>query len=195
MFSNSFNESYRGSPPWDIGRPQAEFVKLAENGEIHGRILDVGCGTGENAIFLSQFGTEVWGIDSASRAIEKAKLKAHERKAKVRFMVGNAFRLDELGTKFDTVVDCGLFHIFSDEQRPLFTKSLRSAMETHGTYFMLAFSTKEPTNWGGPRRVSEEEIRDVFRQGWKINFIKDCRIETNLHSEGGKGLLSSITVA
>ena len=195
MFPNSFNESYRGSPPWDIGRPQTEFVKLAENGEIHGRILDVGCGTGENAIFLSQFGTEVWGIDSASRAIEKAKLKAQERRARVRFLVGNAFRLDELGTKFDTIVDCGLFHIFSDEERPLFTKSLRSAMEIHGTYFMLAFSTKEPTNWGGPRRVSEEEIRDVFRQGWKINYIKDCRIETNLHPEGGKGLLSSITVA
>lgn len=194
MYS-SFNESYRGSPPWDIGRPQPEFVKLAENGEILGRVLDVGCGTGENAIFLSHFGTEVWGIDSASLAIEKAKLKAQERRARVRFLVGNAFRLDELRTKFDTVVDCGLFHIFSDEERSLFTRSLRSAMETHGTYFMLAFSTKEPTNWGGPRRVSEEEIRDVFRQGWKINYIKDCRIETNLHPEGGKGLLSSITVA
>ena len=194
MYS-SFNESYRGSPPWDIGRPQPEFVKLAENGEILGRVLDVGCGTGENAIFLSQFGTEVWGIDSASLAIEKAKLKAQERRARVRFLVGNAFRLDELGTKFDTVVDCGLFHIFSDQERVLFTKSLRSAMEIHGTYFMLAFSTKEPTNWGGPRRLSEEEIRDVFRQGWKINYVKDCRIETNLHPEGGKGLLSSITVA
>ena len=195
MFSSSFNESYRGSPPWDIGRPQPEFVKLAEKGEIHGRILDVGCGTGENSIFLSQFGTEAWGIDSAPLAIQKAKLKAQERRAKVRFMVGDVFRLDELGTKFDTVVDSGLFHIFPDEERPLFAKSLRSAMEIHGTYFMLAFSTKEPTNWGGPRRVSEEEVRDVFRKGWKINYIKDCRIETNFHPEGGRGLLSSITVA
>ena len=191
----SFNESYRGSPPWDIARPQSEFVKLAQNGEIRGRVLDVGCGTGENAIFLSKFGTEVWGIDSASLAIQKAKQKAKERGARVKFLVGDAFRLDELGTKFDTVVDCGLFHIFSDEERPLFAKSLGSAMPTHGTYFMLAFSTKEPTDWGGPRRVSEEEIRDVFRLGWNINYIKDCRIETKLHSEGGKGLLSSITVS
>ena len=169
-------------------------MKLAQNGEIHGKVLDVGCGTGENAIFLSQLGTEVWGIDSASLAIEKAKQKAQQRGAKVRFMVGDAFRLDELRTKFDTIVDCGLFHIFSNEERPLFTKSLRSVMATQGTYFMLAFSTKEPTNWGGPRRVSEEEIRNVFGHGWKINYVKDCKIETNFHSQGGKGLLSSITV-
>lgn len=193
MYS-SFNESYRGSPPWDIGHPQPEFVKLAKNGEIHGKVLDIGCGTGENAIFLSQFGTEAWGIDSAPLAIEKAKQKAQQRGAKVRFMVGDAFHLDRLGTQFDTVVDCGLFHIFSDGERSLFTKSLRSVMETHGTYFMLAFSTKEPTNWGGPRRLSEEEIRNVFRHGWKINYIKDCKIETNVHPQGGNGLLSSITV-
>ena len=192
MYS-SFNESYRGSPPWDIGRPQSEFVRIAQDGEIHGQVLDVGCGTGENAIFLSQYGTEVWGIDSARLAIEKAKQKAQQRAVKVRFIVGDAFRLDQLGTKFDTVVDCGLFHIFSDEERPLFTKSLRSTMETRGTYFMLAFSTKEPTNWGGPRRLSEEEIRNVFRLGWRINYIKDCKIETNVHPHGGKGLLSSIT--
>ena len=193
MYS-SFNESYRGSPPWDIGRPQEEFVRLARNGEIHGRVLDVGCGTGENAIFFSQFGTEVWGIDAAPLAIEKAKLKAKERGASVKFLVADALRLDGLGTRFDTITDCGLFHTFPDEQRALFIKSLRSAMEKHGTYIMLAFSTKEPTDWGGPRRVSEEEIRDVFRQGWKINYVKESRIETNFHPEGGKGLLSSITV-
>lgn len=189
-----FNDSYQGSPPWDIGKPQAEFVKLAEDGEIHGRILDVGCGTGENSIFLSRYGTETWGIDSASLAIEKAKLKAQERGAKVNFLVGDAFRLDKLGTKFDTIVDCGLFHIFSDKERPLFTKSVRSALEANGTYFMLAFSTKEPPGWGGPRRVSEEEIREVFKRGWKVNYIRDCRLETNLHPKGAKGLLSSITM-
>lgn len=170
-------------------------MKLAQNGEIHGKILDIGCGTGENVIFLSKFGTEAWGIDSASLAIEKAKVKAREREVKIKFLVGDAFRLDELRTKFDTVVDCGLFHIFSDEERTLFTKSLRSAMETRGTYFMLAFSTKEPTEWGGPRRLSEEEIRNVFRHGWKINYVRACTIETNLHPQGGKGLLSSITVS
>ncbi len=193
MHHPPFNESYRGSPPWDIGRPQAEFVRLARNGEIRGRVLDVGCGTGENAIFFSEFGTEVWGIDVASVAIEKAKRKARERGAKVRFLVADALHLGRLGAKFDTISDCGLFHTFSDEERSLFAESLRSAMENHGSYFVLCFSTKEPTGWGGPRRVSEEEIRGVFRRGWTINYIKEARIETKFHQDAGKGLLSSIS--
>jgi hypothetical protein len=49
----SFNEAYRGNPPWDIGRPQAEFVKIAKQGEIRGRVLGIGCGTGENAFFFA----------------------------------------------------------------------------------------------------------------------------------------------
>ena len=168
-------------------------MTLVQNGEIRGRVLDVGCGTGENAIFFSRFGTEVWGIDFVPLAIQKAKQKAQARGARVRFLVANALHLGRLRTRFDTITDCGLFHGFSNRERSLFTKSLRSAIEKDGTYFMLCFSAKEPADWGGPRRVSEEEIREVFRRGWKINYVKDCRIETNFHPEGGKGLISSIT--
>ncbi len=109
-------------------------------------------------------------------------------------MVSDALDLGRLKTRFDTITDCGLFHTFSDEERSLFTTSLRSAIEKGGTYFMLCFSTREPTVWGGPRRVSEEEIRGVFRRGWRIDYVKEARIETNFHPEGGKGLLSSITL-
>lgn len=189
-----FNESYRGTPPWDIGRPQAEFVRLAESGQIHGKVLDVGCGTGENAIYFSQFGTDVWGVDSAPLAIDKARRKAEARGARVRFEVEDALHLERLGAKFDAVTDCGLFHAFTDRERSLFVESLRSAMEEHGTYFMLCFSTKEPTDWGGPRRVSEGEIRSSFKRGWKINYVKDASIETAFHEGGGRGLLSSISI-
>ena len=192
---SSFNDSYLDTPPWDIGRPQAEFVRLAENGEIRGRVLDVGCGTGENAIFFSRYGKETFGIDSAPRAIEKAKLKAQQHGSNVSFLVADAFSLDSLGTRFDTITDCGLFHTFSDPQRALFEKSLRSAIEDNGTYFILCFSTREPTDWGGPRRVSEGEIRGVFKTGWRINYIKEARFETNLHPAGGKALLSSISAS
>ena len=71
-----FNESYKGTPPWDLDRPQAEFIRLANDGKIRGRVLDVGCGTGENAIFFAGLGLEVLGIDGAPLAIEKAKRKA-----------------------------------------------------------------------------------------------------------------------
>lgn len=188
-----FNESYRGIPPWDIGHPQAEFVTLAEEGKIQGRVLDIGCGTGENALFFAGRGLEVWGLDAAPLAIEKAKAKATERGLSATFVVGDALNLESLGKKFDTITDSGLFHVFTDEQRVLFVKSLKSALNSGGTYFVLCFSDKEPAGWGGPRRVSEKEIRETFKKGWEIDWIREARFESNFHEEGGHTLLSSIT--
>jgi len=62
---NFFNSAYKGIPPWDIGRPQKEIIRLAEDGEINGTVLDAGCGTGENALYLANLGFEVWGVDAA----------------------------------------------------------------------------------------------------------------------------------
>jgi SAM-dependent methyltransferase len=189
----AFNESYRGSPPWDIGHPQAEFVRLAKEGEIKGKILDVGCGTGENAMLFAGLGLEVWGVDAAPLAIEKAKRKAADRGAKATFDVRDALRLKEIPTKFDTITDSGLFHIFPDRQRVIFAQSLHWALNTGGTYFMLCFSDKEPTGWGGPRRVSKEEIRTTFKEGWRVDWIRAARLETKFHDGGGRAWLSSIT--
>ncbi len=81
----------------------------------------------------------------------------------------------------------------SDEERERFTRSLNSAIEPGGTYLMLCFSEKEPIDWGGPRRVTMEEIRKTFQEGWKVNYIKDARFETAYHTDGGRGWLSSLT--
>jgi SAM-dependent methyltransferase len=187
-----FNEAYRGSPPWDIGRPQAEFVRVAREGGIRGRVLDVGCGTGENAIFFAGLASEAWGVDLAPLAIQKARAKALERKAQVKFEVGDALRLEKLGRKFDTVTDCGLFHTFSDEERKRFVESLGKALESTGTYHMLCFSDTEPEDWGGPRRVSRDEITGSFGRGWKVNYIREARFSTSFNDEGGRAWLTSV---
>jgi len=191
--ASSFDEAYRGSPPWDIGRPQAEFVRVASEGGIRGRVLDVGCGTGENAIFFAGVGHEAWGLDSAPRAIAKAKRKAAGRTAKVKFVLGDALRLDRLGQRFDTITDCGLFHVFSDDDRTVFVKSLKSALNRSGSYVMLCFSDREPAGWGGPRRVSREEIGKAFASGWKIDYVRDARFSTTFNDAGGRAWLSSIS--
>jgi 2-polyprenyl-3-methyl-5-hydroxy-6-metoxy-1,4-benzoquinol methylase len=189
---NFFNSAYKDIPPWDIGRPQKEFIRLAEDGEINGRVLDVGCGTGENALYLAHLGFEVWGIDGAPSAIKKAKEKAKERGIKVNFLVGDALKLQSLQNKFDTVIDCGLFHVFTDEERPIFDASLSSVLPPGGRYFMLCFSEHEPGSHG-PRRVTQSEIRDTFSKGWKINYIREAEFETMFDAEGVKAWLSSIT--
>ena len=187
-----FNSAYEGTPPWDIGRPQKEIIRIAEDGEIGGRVLDAGCGTGENALYLAGLGFDVWGIDTVPSAIKKAKDKAKKRGTIVNFLVSEALKLQSLKNKFDTIIDCGLFHVFSDEERPLYAESLSSALHPGGNYFMLCFNENEPGSYG-PRRATQAEIRATFSKGWKINYIREAELETTFSAEGVKAWLSSIT--
>ena len=187
-----FESAYKGTPPWDIGRPQKEFVELMRRGEIEGTVLDIGCGTGENALFFAGEGYEVWGIDSAPLAIQKAREKAAGRGLPVHFLVMNALELPRLGRKFDTATDSGLFHTLSDEDRPVFVDALATVLSPGGRYFMLCFSDLEPPGYG-PRRVTEREIRESFRDGWTINYIRPTTFESRTRAVGPRAWLSSIS--
>jgi 2-polyprenyl-3-methyl-5-hydroxy-6-metoxy-1,4-benzoquinol methylase len=187
-----FNAAYKGTPPWDIGRPQKEFVDLVRRGEITGSVLDIGCGTGEHALLFASEGHEVWGIDSAPRAIEKAKEKAAERGLHVHFLVMNALELSTIGRTFDTATDSGLFHTLSDADRPVFVENLAAVLRPGGKYFMLCFSDLEPPGYG-PRRITKEEIRESFRDGWTINYIRAAAFESRTRPEGPRAWLSSIS--
>lgn len=186
-----FDASYRGMPPWEIGRPQKEFVDLARRGELAGSILDIGCGTGENALFFAGEGHEVWGIDSSPLAIRKAEKKAGERGLPVRFLVMDARDTVRLGRKFDTVTDSGFFHTLSDENRLLFADSLSAVLPHGGRYFMLCFSEQEPGGYG-PRRVTAAEIRATFRTGWTVRYIRPAVFESSTRAAGSRAWFSSI---
>ena len=187
----SFSEAYKGTPPWDIGRPQPAFVRLAEEGAIRGDVLDAGCGTGENALHLAALGHSVVGIDVTPAAIERARVKAEQRGHHVQFLAADALRLDALGRIFDTVIDSGLFHVFSDEDRARYVESLARAVREGGRAFILCFSDREPGDWG-PRRVTERELRDAFRNGWELERLVPERLETNLGTEGVDGGLAMV---
>ena len=152
-----FEKAYDGQPPWEIEGPQPEIVRLAEAGGIQGVVLDVGCGTGENALYLAARGLDVWGIDFVPKAIERAREKALKRGLGVHFQVGDALKLEVLGRTFDTVIDSGLFHTFGDEERSVFVRGLARVVQPGGVGFILCFSDQEPPGQG-PRRVSREEI-------------------------------------
>src|SRR5207253_5791088 len=144
----SWNSEYMGSPPWDIGRPQPDFVRLAEAGELAGQVLDVGCGTGEQVMLAATHGAQAMGVDIAELAIQRAREKAEERAIPATFQVADAMHLDRLGRQFDVITDSGLFHVFSDDQRPAFVTSLRSALRPGGMYYMMCFSDRQPGDWG-----------------------------------------------
>ncbi len=193
MGSEIFEEMYKGIPPWEIDGPQSEIVHLAELGEIRSLVLDVGCGTGENTLYLAGIGFEVVGIDIVPAAVEKALSKAKERSLAALFLVSDALKLDDLHRRFNTVIDSGFFHVLPDKKRPFFVKSLASALKLGGSYLMMCFNEHEPGSWG-PRRVTRAEIQESFRRGWLINYIREAKFDTNLGSKKCNAWLCSITL-
>ena len=178
MPAEDFALVYEGHPPWDIGRPQGAFRCLVEAGEVQGAVLDVGCGTGENALYLAGRGLAVTGVDAVAVAVDRAAAKARRRRLDARFEVGDALQLETLGAVFDTVVDSGLFHSFDDDERLRFRDSLAAVLRPGGRYFMLCFSELE-TGDGGPRRVTQGEIHEVFDgHGFAVRRIDPALLET-----------------
>jgi ubiquinone/menaquinone biosynthesis C-methylase UbiE len=175
-----WDEAYKGTPQWDVGHPQPVFQALINGGEIKpGRALDIGCGRGENAIMLAMNGCDITGIDLVEDAISDAKAKAIERLVKVNFIVGDVLQLDRffMDGEFDIVIDSGLFHVMTDEERPVFVQQVHRVLKAGGKYFMLCFSDKEPEGYG-PRRVSKAEIEHTFMPLFNIIYIKDTAFDS-----------------
>jgi cyclopropane fatty-acyl-phospholipid synthase-like methyltransferase len=164
------------SAPWDIGRPQAAFVGLADAGDIRSPVLDSGCGTGEHALMLAARGHEVVGIDLSPTAIERARHKAAERGVQARFEVGDVLDLAALKRRFATIVDNGVFHVFDDEDRARYVGSLAKAIEPGGVLHLMCFSEHTP-GVTGPRRVTQAELRQAFSDGWQVERIEAAEIE------------------
>lgn len=175
---NFFSSVYKGNPPWDIGHTQPVFKRLAKILPSQSKVLDVGCGTGENILFFAKMGFESTGIDFISEAIDKAITKAKERNLNAKFYVMNALELSRLNQKFNFIIDSGLFHTFSDSERLLFKYSLSKVIFTKGIYYMLCFSDREHSRFG-PRRISKEEIYDTFNGDWKVISIEPEDFESN----------------
>ena len=160
--------------PWDIGRPQRAFVEHA--GAIGRRVLDVGCGTGDLAIWLAEQGRSVTGVDFLPQPLEQARRKAAACGVAVNFLEMDALAIGAIPERFDAVTDCGLFHTFDDASRTAYVDALGRLLEPGAKLFLLCFSDAEPGTHG-PRRVGVEELRRTFARGWEIERIDPSRFE------------------
>ena len=167
-------------------------MRLASAGRFSGAVLDAGCGTGENALHVASLGLSVLGVDVAETALAIAREKACARGIKVEFAAADAFKLECLRRKFDTVLDCGLFHTFDGDERPRYAASLGSVTEHNGTLYVLCFSDIGPDI--GPHPISQEELRAPFNpsNGWNVAAIKPDRLQTRFHENGAPAWFATI---
>lgn len=183
-----FENAYAGQAPWDVGRPQASFVNVADR--VQGSVLDSGCGTGDIALYFAERGHKVTGVDYLAEPIARAKRKATERGLSVNFLEMDALTLANLPEVFDSVIDSGLFHTFSDADQRKYVNGLASVTKPGGRLFLLCFSDAEPAGQG-PKRISRQELEASFASGWVIESLEPARFEVRpdlkeiRFSEGG----------
>ncbi len=183
---HDFAEMYaEGIPPWQIDRPQPEVIRLIEQGKFESPVLDLGCGTGDNTIELARHGLVVKGLDAVPEALERARKKTEQAglKQSPEFILGDALRLAESRLKARTVLDCALFHTFSDEERGEYIRGLEAVLSYGGRLHILSFSELE-TRQPGPRRLSLLEIAGSFAAGWRVEDSVRCRYWDRVRPDG-----------
>jgi len=193
MTGRPWDASYHDGPaPWDVGRPQPPIVRVASEGGFAGPVLDAGCGTGENTLHVASQGLSVLGVDVAETALAIAREKAESREIDAEFAIADAFHLERLDRKFQTVMDCGLFHTFNVDERPLYVASVASVTEHGGTVYVLCFSDEGPDT--GPHPISQADLRAVFNPGtgWNIAAIEPDRVLTRFHENGAPAWFATI---
>lgn len=175
-----FDTFYRSQPPdgtevrlagWDIGQAQPVVRELERAGAFGPNVLDAGCGTGENVLYLATAGHRVTGIDGSPTAIEHARFKAAHRGIDAEFAVADACELSGYDGRFDSVLDSGLFHTLSDADRVRYAAALHRVSVPGAVAHILAVSP-EAGPGPGPRRVTEAELREVFATGWAVQELR-----------------------
>jgi SAM-dependent methyltransferase len=189
-----WDASYLDGPaPWDTGEPQPAVVRLAREGAFRGAVLDAGCGTGENALHVASVGLHVLGVDVAETALSIARESAARRGLTADFVVADALHLERLCRRFETVLDCGLFHTFDSDERRDYVASLASVTDRGAELYVLCFSDVGPDT-AGPHPVSHEELTAAFKRssGWSVASVSPARLQARFGPQGAPAWLAKI---
>ncbi len=168
-----FEERYKSNDmPWDNKRADFNLIKLFQKKRIAGKILEVGCGTGQNSRWLAKNGFKVTATDFSGTAIKMAKEKAQEESVNITFLENDFLKENVKGHPFSFMFDRGCFHSFDDkEQRSLFAKNAAFHLSEKGKWFSLIGSIDEKREGKGPPQRSVKDIAEAVEPFFKIQFI------------------------
>jgi SAM-dependent methyltransferase len=168
-----------GQTPWDSGVPDEELVRVLDAGRLTGkRVLEIGCGTGTNAVELARRGYDVVAVDLVEQAIRVARKKARQAKVEVEFRVADVLN-DGDGGPYDILFDRGVYHVLRLHDLKGFQKFLTWATHPGSWWLSLAGNAKEEHNGEGPPVVHEHEIRAELGGLFEIVELREYRFTTN----------------
>jgi methyl halide transferase len=173
-----WDAAYRqGTPPWDAGRPHAELVRVVEDGLIpRGSVLELGCGTGADAVYLARQGFDVTAVEISPIALERARVRAEREDALVHFVLDDVFPFAPGCGPFDLVYDAGFYHFVRRRQIDRFIDLLWRVTRPGSHYFCLAGAGGR-TGEGGPPQVDEDDIHDELGRLFETVHLRRCRLE------------------
>ena len=161
------------TPPWDTKAPNENVIAWQTGGWVHGDVLDVGCGLGDNAVYLAKNGHTVTGLDISPTALITAEQRAKDAGVDVKFAVADSTKLDGYTDAFDTVIDSGMFHCLDDDGRRSYAAAVHRATRPGATLLLSCFSDANPVGEEWRPAVSEETLRDVLGgAGWDIASLE-----------------------
>ena len=182
MPQHDWDERYQaGEIPWDTGEPDEHLVEFLRHSRVNrGRALDVGCGTGSNAIWLARQGFAVLGMDISSTAIDRARAKA-DTSLHCRFETVDFLHDTRADGPFDLVFDRGCFHVFDEAaDRALFAERLAPLLARDGRWLSLIGSTEGPERDYGPPRRSARDVSSAIEPHLRIIELRSIELRANL---------------
>ncbi|MDQ7092633.1 methyltransferase domain-containing protein [Desulfosporosinus sp. PR] len=182
MVEEQYKKRYNsGDTPWDIGKPDFNLIQTIDTMAIKPcKALDIGCGSGNNSIWLSQNNFEVTGIDASEIAIQKALEEASKAGVKCTFAVNDFLKNKVAQAPFGLAFDRGCFHSFnSDEERKAFAENVASHLDRNGLWLSIIGNADEQRNIPGPPRRTARDIVISVEPNFEILSLVSSHFGSN----------------